>query len=116
LARTYLLYDDCVIRRIKYKMIARVEMCEKCGKKFIIGGVFPQSTCEQCSMAEGNVVEWSDSEDNCEERIIIGEQTPFCNLKGYPKGSCIKDNPNTECPKIKGVRQYAVFGIFLYWR
>jgi hypothetical protein len=29
-------------------MVAHEETCIKCGKKFIIGGVLPQSICEQC--------------------------------------------------------------------
>jgi hypothetical protein len=31
------------------------EICVKCGKKFL-RGIWPQSKCEQCSIAEGGVV------------------------------------------------------------
>jgi hypothetical protein len=55
-------------------MVAHEETCVKCGKKFIIGGVFPQSTCEQCSMAEGNK-SWSDNDE--EEDGDDYEQNPI---------------------------------------
>jgi hypothetical protein len=56
-------------------MVAREETCIKCGKKFIIGGVFPQSTCEQCSMIDNKY--WSDNDeeedgsgDDCDKNPI----------------------------------------------
>ena len=38
-------------------MVAREEICIKCGRKFIIGGVLPQSICEQCSILDNKY--WS---------------------------------------------------------
>jgi hypothetical protein len=64
-------------------MVAREETCVKCGKKFIIGGVFRQSTCEQCSMTENKVYWTKEQRDDIDaENRVYDRETAITKIEG----------------------------------